>query len=301
MGRPLSYRDNSEERARAGAVTLARMEDAAVDESRYQDAQARMDRQEARAESRDQRIDESADLENEVRRYQFEKTKTMDANEARFRADLDKQATEANQALRDISLDADDAETKIANWEAKYFRVLDPEVGDKRLQKQHEVNTRMLERRRVTREKADSLNKAGELAKEAGLKLKSVSGDTATYGRDEPADDGKAVLSSLERERSMQAKFLDRAKRIRSRATDEDIIRDTDADILEAQKALGDIESQIRTRREGGKVPPTTPPTATAAPGGDGGEDSRKSAALRWAEANPSDPRSAAVKQKLGL
>lgn len=271
MPRPLSYRDNSDERARAGAVTLTRMEDNAVEERRYQDAQARQEAQDARVDAREERLSAADQLESDIRKYSFEKTKALDENAKRLRVDIDRQAIEANQAMRDISLDDPDAETKIADWEVKYFRVLDPYIGDKRIQKQHELNLKLLDRRKATQEKAEALRKAQELAKAEGLKLKSVSGDTMTYGKDEPADDGKAVLSSLERERSMQARFLDRAKRIRARAKpeDTDIIRDTDADIMEAQKALGDLESQIRTRRDGGKVPPATPPVTTAAGGTD--------------------------------
>jgi len=63
------------------------------------------------------------------------------------------------------------------------------------------------------------------------------------------------VLPSLERERSLHAQALNRAKRIRSKAVDPNIIADADQDILDSQKALDDIESQIRTHRESSSKP----------------------------------------------
>lgn len=248
MPRPLTYRD-SDEAAQAGAATLNRMDSMVADERRYQEQLARQNRQDARADSREQRIDESVQLDNDVRRYNFEKTKSLDENAKRLKVDLDKQTTEANQALREISLDDDNAESKIADWGAKYFRVIDPEIGDQRLQKQYELNLKLLERRRIEREKANSVRQAQQLAKEEGLRVKSISGDSVTYGRDDaPVKD--VVLPSLERERAMHAKMLDRAKRIRAKATDDNIIKDADADIQESEAALNDIESQIRTHRE---------------------------------------------------
>jgi hypothetical protein len=77
-----------------------------------------------------------------------------------------------------------------------------------------------------------------------------------------PKAEKDAVMPSLEKERGMHAKMLDRAKRIRSKATDAAVIADADADILESERALADVESQIRTHREGVTKPAATPAAA---------------------------------------
>lgn len=79
-----------------------------------------------------------------------------------------------------------------------------------------------------------------------------------------------AEIASLEKERALHARMLDRAKRIRSKATDADIIADADADIAESERLLGDVESQIRTRRQGAPTAPsTTQPAAPSEPSTD--------------------------------
>lgn len=62
------------------------------------------------------------------------------------------------------------------------------------------------------------------------------------------------LTPSLERERALHAKMLDRAKRLRSKATDADVIADADKDIMESEASLADVESQIRTLRQTGST-----------------------------------------------
>lgn len=94
-----------------------------------------------------------------------------------------------------------------------------------------------------------------------GMTVNAKGEASTTYEQDKP---DKGVLTSLEKERAMHAKMLDRAKRIRSKATDEAVIADADADILESEKALSDVESQIRTHREGATPASTSAPERTA-------------------------------------
>lgn len=61
----------------------------------------------------------------------------------------------------------------------------------------------------------------------------------------------KAQSDPLERERSIHLKMLDRAKRIRATAKDEDVIKDADADILESEAALADVSKRINEARGG--------------------------------------------------
>ncbi len=68
-----------------------------------------------------------------------------------------------------------------------------------------------------------------------------------------PKPDKDTTLPSLEKERALHSQALNRAKRIRAKATDPDVMKDADADILESEKALNDVESQIRTHRDGAK------------------------------------------------
>ena len=99
------------------------------------------------------------------------------------------------------------------------------------------------------------------------------------------------VLPSLEKERDMNVRMLDRAKRIRAKAFDPSVIADADADIRDIEKTLTDVESQIRTLRTGAS--PATPAAAPAA--------NPNQAALDWLSANPNDPRAPAVRAKLGI
>lgn len=70
---------------------------------------------------------------------------------------------------------------------------------------------------------------------------------------------GDSDLRSLERERALHVSMLGRAKRIRAKATDENVIKDADSDIMESDAALANIESQIRALRGGAPVTPPAP------------------------------------------
>jgi len=172
MARPLSYRDTAE----AGAVTLNRMENDAVDERRYQDQLARQTKQDVRADAREDRLTQSDDLQTEMQRYAFEKQKTFDANAARMKIENDKQAIAANEELFKITTDTPDAPLKLAEWGAKYFRVLDEKDGDPRLIRQFQINQTRAEASRMYREKLEderakfAEKKAAEDARIAELK-----------------------------------------------------------------------------------------------------------------------------------
>lgn len=286
MPRPLSYRDRSEDLARAGAVTLSRMEDDAVNERRYQEQLARQTKQDERAESREQRIDDSVTLENEVRKYDFEKKKSFDANAARMRIEYDKEATEGNSALVKIKTDAPDAPLKLAEWEEKYFRVLD----DPRLAKQLQINRTRVETYRTAREKAEA-ERAKVAEEQANVERsrqevidKGLIESGATVGAD-----GKLRTTYTAPEKPKAEKA----------GSYEDFNKELKAAVESyggQENVPAEVWASFEERKK--KLAGASPSPATAAPGG---EDPQKSAALRWAEANPSDPRSAAIKKKLGL
>lgn len=79
------------------------------------------------------------------------------------------------------------------------------------------------------------------------------SGVSIQYGT--PKAEKDSLIPSLEKERAIHVRMLDRAKRIRSKATDPAIMADSDEDIRQSEKDLSEVESQIRTHREGKAAP----------------------------------------------
>lgn len=168
MPRPLSY-----EYAAAGADSLNRIAGDVTDDRRFRYTVERQAAQDARQSERDlledkrfetqakrqvamdevsldreKRLAEGANLDNEMQRYRFEKEKTMDDNAKIMRIELDREAKEGANELFKINTDAPDADVKLAEWGAKYFRALDPDpkLGDPRLIRQFQINQGRVER-----------------------------------------------------------------------------------------------------------------------------------------------------------
>lgn len=152
-----SFSNDGDEQAKAGALTRMRMTEAATDERRYQDTLARQDRLDARADEREARFQASQGLSDEINRWEFAKKKALDENAAMMKIETDKQAIEANKELFQINTADDDAAEKLADWGAKYFRVLDEKTGDPRLIQQFQINQRRAEMRVDLKAKADAL------------------------------------------------------------------------------------------------------------------------------------------------
>lgn len=148
----------------AGAVSLSRVRDDVREDARYADQMARQDAQlarqaelDARAASREDRMADSQSLDDEVKRYEFEKTKTLDENAKRMKIETDRQAIEANKELFAIDTADEEAPLKLAEWGAKYFRVLDEKTGDPRLIRQFQINQGRVEARQILKTKAEEL------------------------------------------------------------------------------------------------------------------------------------------------
>lgn len=155
-----------DEFARAGGLTRSRMMAQADDDRRFQAQQERQMRNDARLNAREDRMLEGADLDNEVKRWEFEKKKALDRNAALMKIETDKAAIAANEELFKINTADDDAQEKLADWGARHFRVLDQNTGDPRLIRQFQINQTRAENRAILKMRADELRGARE-AKDA--------------------------------------------------------------------------------------------------------------------------------------
>lgn len=270
MARPITFGENESSRlARAGAYTLNKIEDDVREDARYQEARAHQLKQEslaeernARAEGREERMTKSQELEDEIKRWDFEKKKALDANAARMKIETDKQAIEANEALFKINTETEDAPLKLAEWGAKYFRVLDEKTGDPRLIRQFQINQGRADSARTAREKLAEEQKKATALKGEGFTPSSATIGGVTYKAPGSETDDMKVL---ERERKFYQDNLARAEARRNAAKDDDTKKLFDEDIREYKAKRDEAESQLRSFREG-KAQPAAAAEAPAGP-----------------------------------
>lgn len=140
-----------------------------------------------------------------------------------------------------------------------------------------------------------------EQARIDGLQPTRVTADTP--GGNVTLEDPKAAkdteLAALERERKLYTTESARARTLRQLAEGkgDDLVAAADAAVKDYSAKLEEVESQIRSHRGGGAKEPSQPDTAPAT----SGSDPQKTAAVKWLEANPDDPRAEAIRKKLGL
>lgn len=258
MGRRYSAAPSRDEQlGAAGAATLNDIEQGVRDDRHFRYRVQRDEANDAYRAGRDAVEDRRADSMDEIRKYNFEHQKALDANEEALRKDLMQEAVVAGQALRDIRTDDEDASAKLAQWAVDHYRMLDGKVGNPRLIRQFELNRGFVDSRRKQMEEQKKIDNA----KASGLVQSSVTSGGVTYSTPKPDKSDDAEMKMLERDRKHYADLLSKAEGRRNTAKDEDTKKLFAADATEYRQKMTEAESALRSFREAGagKETPKTP------------------------------------------
>lgn len=120
--------------------------------------------------ARENRVARNQDLDYEMQRWNFEKEKTLDDHAKLMKIETDKQAIEANEELFKIRTDSPDADVKLAEWGAKYYRVLDQKTGSPRLIQHFQINQQRVDRKKLFE---DALKEKRALAQTESEEIKA--------------------------------------------------------------------------------------------------------------------------------